>query len=146
MAITFRADKNQITNKVLKIMKNRGFVDICAYFDRDSTVRKQVAYSDWDFMGCLSKFCDLESVDYAVEMLKNIKVIDNNAIYNKREFEYLRKEVKGINSGLQGRSSSFEGGKFKIPWTTISPMMERILYMLSSVRKPKVIAGRYPIY
>lgn len=140
MAHIIRADTDEIVQRILSTMELNGFVDNKARFDRDSIMRKQIVYSDWDFMSCLSKFHDIEVIDYALERLKNIGVVDIEATYNKEAFECLRQEIKGVNYHEQrSRSSAFRRGKFRIPWTTISPTMERLLYMLSSVRKPKII-------
>jgi predicted O-methyltransferase YrrM len=59
-------------------------------------------------------------------LLEQIVVIDAGATYSSEAFERLRQEVRA---------------HFEIPDTVFSPVMERLLYLLASVKRPKRILG-----
>jgi predicted O-methyltransferase YrrM len=59
-------------------------------------------------------------------LLKQIGVINTGAGYSSEAFEMLRQEVRA---------------HFEIPDTAFSPVMERLLYLLASVKRPKRILG-----
>ena len=66
------------------------------------------------------------AVDTILARLKSDGVVADQADYARDCFEALRREVKAT---------------FEVPGTTISPMMERLLYMLACVRRPRRIVA-----
>ncbi len=66
------------------------------------------------------------AVDTVLARLKSDGVVADEADYARDCFEALRREVKAT---------------FEVPDTTISPVMERLLYMLACVRRPRRIVA-----
>jgi len=52
--------------------------------------------------------------------------VPQDATYDERAFDGLRREVRA---------------KFTVPGTSVTPVMERLLYMLSSVKRPRRVIG-----
>jgi predicted O-methyltransferase YrrM len=125
MSLVFTVDDNVIES-VLEQLKLSGIVSREAFFNYNApdNLRKEVTYRDPDFLRLLSQTSEIEIVDSALEMLKRSEYVPRDADYNKEAFTNFRKEV---------------GKHFKVPMTSITPVMERLLYMLSSVKKPKNI-------
>lgn len=66
------------------------------------------------------------TIDRMLSRLKADHIVPEDAEYSRNGFAALRAEVRNT---------------FEIPDTMVTPVMERLLYMLSSVRKPKRILG-----
>jgi predicted O-methyltransferase YrrM len=60
-------------------------------------------------------------VDAALDLLKSLSVVEPTASYDRHAFDNHRRLIK----------KQFEGS-----WTSLSPTMERLIYMLTSVRRP----------
>ncbi len=131
MAIEYKCGKDTI-EKVLKKMKNHRIISEKAEFNHsaEKQLRMEVTYRDLDFLQRLGRIDEVKTVNTILELLKSKGFISETASYNKELFEQFRKDIKL---------------KFKVPWTSITPVMERLLYMLSSVKKPEIIfaAGIY---
>ena len=125
MSLIYKCE-NQIIENVLKKMKDVGLVSKAAYFNFDAKddLRKEVAYRDFDFLSRLSRMAEAEIVLSALNWLKHKGIVAADTDYNETAFENLRDEVKK---------------KFTVPGTSITPVMERLLYMLSSLKKPRRI-------
>jgi predicted O-methyltransferase YrrM len=123
MALEFHAEKS-IANKVLKEMKGDSIIskDAKVNFKANNNLRKEVTVKDIDFLQYLADIEEEEVVDSALKWLKNKNLIDGNSSYDKVKFEKLRKEIKT---------------KFDVPATAVTPAMERILYALSTIKKPQ---------
>lgn len=66
------------------------------------------------------------NVDAAVKQLQEWGVLDAAGVSNHAAFEKLRAAVR------RG---------FKIPWTSITPAMERLLYSIACVNRPRSVVG-----
>lgn len=123
MAQIFRPPKEAI-ELTLEKMKADGRVHSDAKFNYDAPndLRKEVTYRDGDFSYRLGRTSLEEKiVDMALDYLKSLKLVDSNAKYDKNVFTSFREEIKS---------------KFTGRWTSLSPTMERLFYMLTSVKKP----------
>lgn len=109
-------------------LKKFGGISQDVYFDYSAPdrLRTEVFYRDFYFLDYLGKYFDETIVDSALAMLKDKTIINYEATYNKELFNDLRTEVKN---------------KFYIPSTFVSPVMERLLYMLTSIKRPKKVVG-----
>ncbi|OFX87021.1 MAG: hypothetical protein A2X00_10565 [Bacteroidetes bacterium GWE2_32_14] len=125
MALHFTCSR-EIIEEAIKEMKNNNKISQEAFFNPNAIdgYRKEVAYRDMDFLEYLG-FCSEEKiVNSALNILKGNHLISQEASYNKEFFLELRSEVKM---------------KFVGDWGTITPALERLLYMFSSVKRPKKI-------
>jgi len=130
--------KNDVTNIVsidkelveiaLDRLKGQGFISEDAFFDYENLNKPsdKVYYRDFHFQYYLGEYGDEEITESSLELLKRNNLISNNAKYSLQAYNSLQKEVKP---------------NFKIPDTAFSPSMERLLYMLSSVKKPERTVG-----
>ncbi len=124
MALEFHPPRKAI-ELALDKMKSDGLVSPYAYFDYDAPggLSRAVTYRDPYFAHRLGRTAaEEETVEAALEFLKLRRLVGHDALYDKETFELFRKEIKA---------------KFKGTWTSLSPTMERLIYMLTSVRKPK---------
>ncbi len=124
MSLTFRAPQRAVDLALAKL-KSDGIVHPDAAFNHDATgsLRREVAYYDRDFICRLGRTsAEAEIVDAALGMLRQHGLVADSSSYDERAFEKHRAEVKG----------TFVGS-----WTSLSPTMERLLYMLTSVRRPQ---------
>jgi len=114
-------------NETLTQMKQAGVVHPRARINMKAAdgLRTEVAIGDLDFKQFLQGG-DLEKriVDDAIDYLKSEGVIAKSATYPKRKFDELRRIVK----------TEFEGS-----WTSFSPQMERLLFALTAIKKPKTM-------
>lgn len=91
-------------------------------YEADHGLRREVTYRDYDLQYRLSSSpAEEEVVDAARDTLVSLGLISSDAGYNKTSFETLRADVKKT---------------FKGSWTSITPVMERLMYMLTAVRRP----------
>ncbi len=123
MAVTFRPSREAI-ELALASMKDDGLVHPEAVFNADAPdgLRREVTYRDPHFCRRLGRTA-LESkiVDSALDLLKRAGHVPVSSDYDRQAVERHRAELK----------KKFEGS-----WTTLSPTMERLMYMLTSVKKP----------
>jgi predicted O-methyltransferase YrrM len=90
--------------------------------DAAGFLRREVAYYDRDLMYRLGRTeAEEEIVDSALAMLKEHGLAAPGAAYDKEAFARHRADIRG---------------KFEGTWTSLSPTMERLMYMLTSVRRP----------
>lgn len=106
-------------------LKQDGLVHPEARFNHDAEhgLRREVTYRDGDLqyrLGHSSKA--VEIVDAALKMLVSLEFVPSKASYDKTAFTGFHAEIKET---------------FKGPWTSITPVMERLLYMLTAVKRPK---------
>jgi len=127
MALTYKCE-SEVIDLALNKLKADGFVSKQATFNYDAArgLRKEVAYRDFDFLSCLSKTAEVDTVRSILSWLKVEGIVPKAAVYDEQSFHELRMEVKQ---------------KFSMPGSSITKVMERLLYMLSSVRKPRRIIG-----
>lgn len=120
---TFRPPKTAIEMAVAKL-KQDGVIHPEAYFNycAENGLRREVTYRDDDLQYRLGRSpAEEEIVDAALEMLVSLRLVPPDAGYDKAAFGRFRAEVKRV---------------FKGSWTTITPVMERLMYMLTAVKKP----------
>jgi len=127
MAQTYTCESSVI-DKALDRLKQDGLVSKDAYFNQDATkgLRREVAYRDFDFLTRLSRTGEAETVTSILAWVKGKGVFSDEMQYSEEAFDELRVEVKE---------------NFTIPGTSITPVMERLLYMLSSVKRPQRAIG-----
>jgi len=120
--------EDSVIELALEKLKDAGLVARNAYFNHDApqNLRREVAYRDFDFLTRLSRAAEAETVRSILAWLKQEGVVPESATYDEDAFDELRREVKE---------------KFTMPGTSITPVMERLLYMLSSVRRPRRVIG-----
>jgi predicted O-methyltransferase YrrM len=119
--------ESQVIEMALEKLKDQGLVSRDAYFNYDAprNLRREVAYRDFDFLSRLSRTAEVEIVHSILAWLKREGIVPTDATYDEEAFDALRRETK----------------KFTMPGTSITPVMERLLYMLSSVKKPRRVIG-----
>ena len=127
MALIYTCE-SQVIEMALRKLKADGLVSGNAYFNYDAprNLRKEVAYRDFDFLSRLSRTAEVETVRSVLAWLKQEGIVPEGATYDERAFNELRQEVQE---------------KFTMPGTSVTPVMERLLYMLSSVRRPRRVIG-----
>jgi len=127
MALTYTCE-SQVIEMALRKLKADGLVSGNAFFNYDAprNLRKEVAYRDFDFLSRLSRTAEVETVRSVLAWLKQEGIVPEEATYDERAFNELRQEVKE---------------KFTMPRSSVTPVMERLLYMLSSVRRPRRVIG-----
>ncbi|MCU0287604.1 MAG: class I SAM-dependent methyltransferase [Acidobacteria bacterium] len=127
MSLVFTVN-HHVVERVLKKLKLSGFVsiDACFNYNNPDHLRKEVTYRDSDFLSLLGQTSEIEIVDSALDLLKETGVVSADASYSREAFINLREQIQVA---------------FNLPSTTLSPVMERLLYMLSAVRKPACIIG-----
>ncbi len=92
-------------------------------YDAEHGLRREVTYRDDDLQYRLGRSpAEAEIVEAARQMLILLKLIPPEVGYDKAAFGRFRSEVK----------RAFEG-----TWTSITPVMERLLYMLTAVKRPQ---------
>jgi len=115
-----------LVNITLERLKKQSFISEDAFFNYENLnkLSDKVYYKDFHFLYYLGEYGDEGIANSALEFLKKNNIVSNNAIYSHEAYNNLQKEVKT---------------NFKVPDTAFSPSMERLLFMLSSVKKPKKI-------
>lgn len=113
-----------VIKMIIEELKQDGVVHPDARFnyDAENGLRKEVAYRDDDFQYRMGRSsAEEEIVDAALKMLISLNLVSPEANYNKTAFDKFRTEVKGA---------------FRGTWTSITPVMERLIYMLTAVKRP----------
>jgi len=120
-------DRGSIESALLRL-KRKGFVAEDAYFNAEEPLKlaTEVRYRDFHFLYYLGQYAELEISEAVLALLKVIGVIEPSSNYSSENFEKLRQEVRSC---------------FEIPDTAFSPVMERLLYLLASVKRPRRILG-----
>jgi methylase of polypeptide subunit release factors len=123
MALSYTCER-QVIEMALESLKEGGLVSRDAYFNYDAPqgLRREVAYRDFDFLSRLSRVEEVDTVRSVLMWLKQNGIVPEGATYDEEAFNELRRGVKA---------------QFAIPGTSVTPVMERLLYMLSSVRRPR---------
>ena len=127
MALTYRCERPVIELALAKL-KEDGLVASDATFNPGAHggLRSEVAYRDFDFLSRLSRVGEVDTVHSILSWLRQTGLVPKLAAYDEGAFVEMRQEVKS---------------RFTVPGTSITPVMERLLYMLSSVRKPQRAIG-----
>lgn len=112
--------------KTVNKLKELGLVSDRAAFncEADNNLRSEVAYRDLDFLDTLGQIADGEAIIDALSYLKKLKIISSSSKYVSQAFQSFHKVIKK---------------RFKVPYTTITPVMEHLLFMLSSQKKPDIM-------
>lgn len=127
MALHFQCGED-VLQEALGRLKKTGRVAQDAYFNLAAAngLRREISYRDMDFLEHLGYCKEERVVQEALDFLKKRNLVDPMANYDSEAFLKLRMEVKR---------------KFNGEWGTITPSLERMLYMFTSVRKPKRFAA-----
>ena len=123
MAVTFRPSREAI-ELALTRMKEDGLVHPAAVFNEDAPdgLRREVTARDPYFAYRLGRTTEEPRVVAdALDLLKRAGHVPVSADYERAVVDSHRAVLK----------DKFEGS-----WTTLSPTMERLMYMLTSVKKP----------
>ena len=123
MAVQFRATRRAVDLAVEKL-KRDGVVHPDAGFNSEAPdgLRREVTYYDRDFLYRLGRTAAEEGVvDAALDLLRESGLVAPSSSYDKNACERHRHDLK----------AGFHGS-----WTSLSPTMERLFYMLTSVRRP----------
>lgn len=123
MTLTFHPRKEAV-ELALQKMKEDGLVHPDAVFNEEAPggLRREVTYRDWHFGRRLGRTAlEVQIVDDALALLKDLGLAGEEADYDRDAVEPHRALLH----------ESFEG-----TWTTLSPTMERLMYMLTSVKRP----------
>ncbi len=125
MALKYKC-KDSVVELAIERMKNSGLISKNATYNRDAkgSLRTEVAYRDLDLLSAIGELnSDEEIVDDVLGFLCDEGFIPD-IIYNKHEFVEFRDKIRQ---------------SFIVPWTTFTPAMERLLFSISSITKPKSI-------
>jgi len=127
MAMTYTCEKHVIEAALEKLKQDK-LVSPDAEFNYAAphNLRSEVAYRDFDFLVRLSRAAEAGTVRSILSWLKQAGIIAGDATYDEAAFEALRREVKE---------------NFSHPGSSITPVMERLLYLLSSLRQPRLVIG-----
>ncbi len=123
MALVFRSPQSAIDAAIRKL-KADGVVHPEAAFNPSAPdgLRREIAYRDLDFVHRLgATAAEEETVDGALDLLAENGLLPGDASYDNGAYENHRRAVK----------ESFSGR-----WTSMTPTMERLIYALTSVRRP----------
>jgi len=127
MTLIYRCDQQAIELALEKLKRDRLVSDQATFnFDAPEGLRSEVAYRDFDFLTRLCRVGDVETARSVLTWLKKEGIVPDDAVSDEGAFDAFRKEVRE---------------KFTIPGTSITPVMERLLFMLSSLKKPKRAIG-----
>ncbi len=83
---------------------------------------KTLHYNDYAFKSAMGRLRANETVDDILNMLKEKGLVEKNADFNRVAFRKLSHKIIY---------------KFIVPWLSFTPVMERLLYMLTYVKQPK---------
>jgi predicted O-methyltransferase YrrM len=125
MSDVFHVPDN-VVNKTLESMKNSYLIHPEAAFNysAENGMRKEVTYGDLDFKDRIGRTeFEEETIDAALDFLKRKNLVGIDSCYNKKGFSNFREYHKRK--------------MIKKSWTSLSPTMERMFFMLTSVKKPK---------
>jgi predicted O-methyltransferase YrrM len=125
MALQFRVPQS-VVEEVVSILKKSHLVHPDAVYNglADQGFRKEVAYRDIDLLDRIGwKEFEEENVDAALIFLKEKGLVDPDAAYDKKACS----DFRGYLEKTLVRKS----------WTTLSTTMQRLIFMLTSVKKPK---------
>jgi predicted O-methyltransferase YrrM len=127
MALHYQCEEDVLQEAVSRL-KRTGKVAQDAFFNpkAEDGLRREIGYRDMDFLEHLGYCKEERIVETALRFLQEKELVGTTAYYDPESFLKLRKEVKR---------------KFNGEWGTITPALERMLYMFTSVRKPKRIAA-----
>ena len=116
-----------ILKDTLTRMKAAGVIHPKAKFNAKASggLRTEVAINDIDFKQCLhGSSLEKEIVDDAIDYLKRQGVVAKSSTYPKAKFAALRRVVKK---------------EFKGSWSSLSPQMERLIFALTAIKKPRAM-------
>jgi predicted O-methyltransferase YrrM len=120
--------EQKLIEKILEDLQKSGLVSRQAFFNYDAKkeLRSEVAYRDFDFLTRLCRASTAETIDSILGWLKKKKIVSGESHFDNGNFDRFRSEVKD---------------NFDIPGTSITPVMERLLYMLSYLKQPRRAIG-----
>jgi len=127
MAYSFQVNKEIIEN-VIDDLKKECFIpedSVFRYETKDNPI-KDIYYNDYSFLDALGHYRSIETVNSIMDLLKEKNIVCNDAGYSLGIFDAFTYKVKS---------------SFVVPWKSFTPTMERLVYMLSHLKKPsKVIS------
>lgn len=120
--------EQEIIDQAIEKLIEEGLVSSRAFFNAEAQgdLRQEVAYRDFDFLTRLCRVSDSKVLTSIFDWMKQSGLIPEDTVYDSSVFEEFRKDVKE---------------KFDMRGTSISPVMEGLLYMLSAIKKPKRVLG-----
>ena len=91
-------------------------------YDAIESPYKILHYNDYAFKSAMGRLRANETVDDILQMLKKKGLVDKNADFNRVKFRKLSHKIIY---------------NFLVPWLSFTPVMERLIYMLTYVKQPK---------
>lgn len=127
MALTYTCE-NQLIERALQRLKDDQLVSPDAFFNYNAPhkLRQEVAYRDYDFLSRLCRIAETEIIHSVLAWLQQKGIAPASAAFDEDAFDELRRQVKE---------------KFVMPGSSVTPVMERLLYMLSSLKRPRRVIG-----
>lgn len=118
----------QVIDRALERLKEDGLVARDAWFNdaAPDNLRREVAYRDFDFLSRLCRVAEVETVRSILAWLKREGIVPQGATYDEQAFDAFGREVTEA---------------FAMPGSSITPVMERLLYALSWLKRPQRAIG-----
>jgi predicted O-methyltransferase YrrM len=114
----------ELIEQAMTALRERGVVAEDATFNPGAPggLRREVAYRDADFLRILAGDCEREIADEALAYLKRRNLLRADATFSHDGCDALRSVVRE---------------RFRKSWTSLSPVSERLLFMLASAKRPR---------
>ena len=115
----------QIIEQVMSQLKAHHNIHPNAQFDfeAEDNLRSQVSYRDEDFLWFLGNTDHEEHItSELLSYLSNEGIVSNDGVYDVEAFANYRKLIR----------KHFRGS-----WTSFTPVMERVVYLLTALKKPR---------
>jgi len=122
MAYRYKVSKD-IIESVMNDLIQYSFIpkDSVFCYDTENTPDKNVYYNDYALLDALGHYRSIETVEQVLVLLKEKGIVPEDSTYPLVLFEAFSYRVKN---------------NFIVPWKSFTPTMERLVYMLSWVKKP----------
>lgn len=114
----------QIVDMVINDLKDQKFLDMNAEFEHgimDNPGHK-VYYNDYSFLDALGHYRQKEILEDIMDYLKNKNMIPSDVNYSNILLEMYHQIIRS---------------KFIVPWKSFSPLMDKLVYLFSSIKMPK---------
>lgn len=115
---------HEIIDHVMEELKRGNYIRQDMMFDYEvkSTPMDKIHYYDYGFLDAIGHYCSSETMASILEVLKQKSVVPMDCEYSDKAYEIYAYKVKN---------------SFVVPWKSFTPTMERLVYMLSSLKRPK---------
>ena len=123
--MTYRINK-KITKNILTDLCNTQYIsdNLEFSFDEVDSPYSGIHYNDFAFKSAAGRLRTNETVDEILDLLKSEGIVDMNADFSRVIFRKILHKIQY---------------NFIVPWISFTPVMERLVYMLTSLKKPENI-------